>query len=717
MRKLVRINVAVSAIDNTAPAFTVSGSGPYTVGMAFRKGQYRDADLGGQWTTKNKWNDGSVKIGQRSGIGSAGRVNFKGPKATGAALTLADLQATGVTARIEVVGHGVAEWSDWSQPQEQWISGPVMSSWLYFKRLNASNWLTAWVEVRLYANGQVSILPSIENGYVRAPGRGLQSGRVTFAINGEMRYDSVRTAWIYDHARYILAENADGWHWTGTRPDAFPRVDTRYLMSTGLVPNYPFGPPDTKTLDGYAAGIIPFTFVDQQRRPAPMSEEQHGVADMPGVWEPAADGWHLRGGIGAGGYHDSIGVLPRWDAMYLTSNGSERAMRAMVANHAACGLGWYHMRRDDMSGDIHRWSDTPRMGYGGTAVDMYKVPKYEPVYYSWGVTHMPQVGLLPYLVTGAKYWCDETIMLGVFTGQSLVPTARAGLQKGEALTDEKSLRMIVWEGSAYQPRGAAWAHRAIACAAAAAPDGHPNKQPFVDSMANTATFILDASVRGTSLLGPTFVNNLGQLPQTHSVSTPYGDDRYNTWIGAGWMMAFQVAAIGYGWDLVEDNFTDAQRDEYRQARDYAYKWTVGLTGVYPGGWNWRAAGTGAIGITKTLYLPSPGRPDSRFFDSHEQMWEQNVARMVSNGGAVENYTKYGMIDSNLGGSLFSYRYIGWVADTSYWANYLPSIAYAVKHNAPGAREGWERIKTASNYAEIASDASKYRNNPVWGIRP
>src|SRR5690606_40258897 len=121
----------------------------------------------------------------------------------------------------------------------QWIAGPVMSSWLYLKRLDKT-WLTAWIEVRLYANGQAAVLASLENGYVRMPGRGLQQGRVSFALNGQVRYDSVRTAWIYDHARYILAENADGWHWAGTEPDVFARIDTHYLMSTGLVPHYPF---------------------------------------------------------------------------------------------------------------------------------------------------------------------------------------------------------------------------------------------------------------------------------------------------------------------------------------------------------------------------------------------------------------------------------------------------------------------------------------------
>jgi hypothetical protein len=724
----------IQVVDRTRPVAIglVSSTGgarlPFTAGMAFRKGEMPSgvvAEIPSQWTTKNRWSDGSVKIGQISGLvdlqpGIVRSIPLSNGTGGGAPLTIENLKATKVSARIAVAGHGAADWSasDWDAPYEQWVSGPLMSSWLYFKRLDKT-WLTAWIEVRLYANGQVAVLPSLENGYVRAPGRGLQQGRVTFSLNGDARYDSVRTAWIYDHARYILAENADGWHWTGSPPGVFAKLDTRYLMSTGLVPHYPFSAPQDSIFTRYQQKIIPFTFVDQKRRPEAAKEEEfHGAANMPNPWRPTKEGWKLRGGIGAAGYHDSIGVLPRWDAMYLTSGG-ESAVRAMLANHAACGLGYYHMRRDNLSGDIHRWSDYPRMGYGGSAADMYSPPKNEEAFYGWSITHMPQVGFLPYLVTGAKYWCDETIMLGVFVGQTLAPTWRAGVATGNLLTDQNAQKMIVWDDSAYQPRGAAWAHRAIACAACAAPDGHPNKQPFVNSMANTATFILDACVRGTTHLSSKFVNALGILPQSHHVNTPYGNVAMDSWVAPAWMYAFWIAAIGYGWDLCEDSFTSDQRAEYLSARNYAYKWPVGLAGTYPGGWCWRAAGTASIGITNHLYLPSTTHPETRFFESFEEMWKENVKRKIANDGkrTDPNYERYGMIDCAPGGSLFSYTYVGWVADTSYWANYLPSIAYAVTHDAPGAREAWARLMTASNVAEIMSDSSTYRNNPVWGIRP
>jgi hypothetical protein len=406
--------------------------------------------------------------------------------------------------------------------------------------------------------------------------------------------------------------------------------------------------------------------------------------------------------------------------MYLTSGGNQLAYRAMLANNAACGLGWFHMRRDALSGDIHRWPDTPRMGYGVSANDRYPTAADEgyEAYYGWKLSHMPQVGFLPYLVTGAKYWCDEVMMLGVYVGQSLSPKARAGLNSGPD-TDKDALKMIVWENSALQPRGAAWAHRAIACAACAAPDGHPNKQPFIDSMANTATFILDASVRGTTYLGRSFVNKLGILPQTHHMGTPYGEAARDSYVAPAWMFGFWVAAIGYGWDLCEDSFALKQREEYLAARNFAYRWPVGLAGEYPGGWCWRAAGTGSIGITRHLHLPSQGHPETSFFDSFQEMWEENVKRKIANNTSEvdPNYAKYGMIDCSPGGNLFTYSYLERVESTLPYANYLPAIAYAVTHDAPGAREGWARILTAKNIDKIMSDSSTYRNNPVWGIRP
>jgi hypothetical protein len=655
----------------------------------------------------------------------------------------------------------------------------------------------------------------------------LQQGRVTFSLNGDVRYNSVRTAWIYDHARYILAETGDGWHWTGSPPGVFAKLDTRYLMSTGLVPYYPFSAPNDSVFGKYQQRIVPFTFVDQEQPKggARMGEEFHGVANMPSPWRRTSGGWKLQGGIGAGGYHDSIGVLPRWDAMFLTA-GSESAYRAMLANHHACCIGWTHFRRDDMSGDIHRWEDQPTAGYGATATDQIGVPTNYEAYYAWGSDHAPDVGFLPYLVTGAKFWCDEAIMQGVWTGQALVPGHRCGPGRLDATT---GLRMIIWEDSAVQPRGAAWAWRTMACAAAACPDGHPNRKGFLASLANSAKFILDNCVRGTgwSMLGPQFVNNLGVKPQTHSIDTPYGASYMGTYVMAAWMEAFWTAAIGYGWDLCEDLFAPDQRAEYQAARDFAYKMPVGMAGPCPGGWCWRACGAGAISYTVGLYLPGPSRT-SRFHPDWESAWRYQVEHMVGNFGyfggvtaggpaegrsgsvsgagasrdswihiqgvwkngipqpwsgrvtlqssrdnatwtdvkswaasaselfndgltgtiyyrlvvkqgdygggdvrfilsfcrgrnreyfnAVQSYSTLGLMDGRPGQSIHSHYYGGWIADTSYFANYIPSLAYAVTHKAPGAAESWARLMSASNRDDFMSDKSTYRNNPVWGIR-
>jgi hypothetical protein len=164
---------------------TAQPQAPVALGFAFRQGDVPagngvTADSGLlQVTPRNYWPDGSLKFAQlvwRGAVGPAPTTVslIAGSSASGAALTLANLQATGLSASIACGAYGTVSWSgnDWVSPfvfepgQSAWVSGPLMSSWLYRKAVGGDPHLVAWLEVRLYAGGAVEVLPWIENGYL-----------------------------------------------------------------------------------------------------------------------------------------------------------------------------------------------------------------------------------------------------------------------------------------------------------------------------------------------------------------------------------------------------------------------------------------------------------------------------------------------------------------------------------------------------------------------
>ena len=53
--------------------------------------------------------------------------------------------------------------------------------------------------------------------------------------------------------------------------------------------------------------------------------------------------------------------------------------------------------------------------------------------------------------------------------------------------------------------------------------------------------------------------------------------------------------------------------------------------------------------------------------------------------------------------------------TSYFANCLPGMAYAVSHGATGAAAAWERMKSATNFPNVT--ASRYDDTPQFGVFP
>jgi hypothetical protein len=656
----------------------ISGSAlPFTLGQAFRQGevpsgstlQADTADF--QAVVKNRWTDGSVKFALLSGHADLAANTWldvglhvaAAVAAPPSALALSDLRATGIRAAIDYGSNGGASWSnaDWDSPAQPWVTGPQMSSWVYRKPIGSDAHLVAWLEVRLYKSGRVEVLPWIENGYLNVPNPGQRSGTASFTLGSSQRFSQPLT--LLNHQRAVLASGTTLTHWLGGDPQVVPRHDTAHLMSTRLVPNYWAATPSTSPL----------------------------LAGLPTRYTPLSEGSFPPGnGMGHTGYDSSIGLLPEWDAAYLTSSGDLRARTAIIINGYAAGRFGIHYRDETTNrplafstypklvmgegsgvaniGDTGGGSHTPTSG--GTA----------PPYFA--MSHHPSMGYMAYLLTGWSYFLEQTQFLAtanhLLNGWSI-------RQQSQGVFESRS--------GAGSTRGAAWALRTLAQAAAITPDQDPLRAEFVASVdANIAHYHQRYVATASNALGvvqPYGPYYTDDVPWTHPGLVPFRV--------ATWMDDFFTASFGYLQELrvysapmqakVDAFFawkcravlgrlggSGSDRFSYRYAGQYVLPVGTSMSGT-----DW-LAGTGPWyadwgDVARAIELPTAGEAGST---------------LINGLGGVDETPE------------------------GYFSNILPALSYAVDLGVPGAPACYERLTSAPN---SSVHASGYQDEPVWGISP
>lgn len=641
---------------------------PFSVGYSFRQGDIPSGkyiaasgeDLRGfQASVKNRWRDGSVKFAILSGsIGlgaNAERALEIGPAdsdATGAALDLEALKATGVSAAISYGAYGTVTWTngDWDNPFLSWVSGPEMSSWVYRRAIGADQHLVAWAEVRLYRGGAVEIVPWIENGYLLRPDPGMRSGTATFSINGQVRFTGDIT--LYNHTRAVLASGQTLSHWVSGDPELSFKHDTSYLQSTGLVPAYR----------------------------ATTSAESSVFARVATSYTPLAQ-HNFPNGMGAAGFHPSIGPLPEWDVVYLTSDADPRAWRAVQINGYAAGRYGYHFR-DEATNRAPLLSSHPNLvlgsGSGISGIGSSSKNQHTPAASggsgpSFTNSHMPAIGYLPYLMTGRWYFLDEMQLLASAMLFKQNDTSR-GFEGG----------VILANVGANTTRGAAWTLRALAAAAVTTPDADtPLRTALVGNVEANIDFYFQRYVAQAN-------NPLGFVQPYSDYSV--GDGKIDS---APWMEDFLTWAFG---NLKAVQAHGAAHDDKLDAfLDWKYRSIVGRFGPNsPGNWSYRNAAVYTI-----PYAPSEN-PD----------WSGGTGPWYADWGAVFAAAglSYGSGTSLLG---------SYIDDTglasSYWGNLQPALAYAVEHGAVGAMDAYNRMVNASNWTTAVVQFNAH--TPVWSVKP
>jgi hypothetical protein len=641
---------------------------PFSLGYAFRQGDVpAGSSLGSgdarlQVQVRNRWPDGSLKFALLSGelaleAGKlvAVRLNRSGVQASGTAIGLAELKRTGLVAEVSCGAFGNAVWrdTDWDAPFQTWVSGPLMSSWVFRKPVGADAHLTAWLELRLYASGALELLPWVENGYLLVAGPTNKSANYSFSLNGTQRFSALID--LKHHQRTPLIRGNSLSYWLGTDPEVALRHDALYLQSTELVPSY------------YA------------RMPASAA----ALARLSASYEPlqAGDFRYDGDSMAASGYQEPIGLLPQHDTCYLVADvGNTYA--AVVRNGYSAGRYPIHYR-DESTQRPPRFSQRPNLvladGSGfkdnGSSTRNQRTPSISGTLPpTWDIAHSPSVGFLAYLLTGRWYFMEEV--------QFAATTNYLG-NGDNALLREGSLGIVKTSVQAWQTRSCAWNWRSLVQALCVTPDDDTSglREEFVRSVeANISHFHARYVAQpnnpfGWILPGETYNNSLQ--------------------FGACWQQDFVTAAFGYSLGL---RLPIANASQQQLTSFFAWKAqsVVRRLGERSGFWY-------INGAPFTMSISPAAVPDyaggrGPWYSSDAEVYAATYASPPSWLGATEG---------TLAGEFMP-------GERAMWGNLMPALAYAVRHGAPGALSAYNRVQSARNWPALR-DA--FNVNPVWGVRP
>lgn len=644
---------AVAAFTLTAPS---TATHPFSLGHAFKQGDIPAgsgivvAGATAQATIKNAWPDGSAKFAVIAGTAgltasTPSTVSLSaGTASAGTALTTADLIATGITAAVDAGSFGSASFgnTEWAAPFQAWVSGHRMSSWVYRKPIGSDAHLVAWLEVRLFAGGAVEVLPWVENGYIRVAGPVNKSATYSFTLGGTSRFSAAID--LPARCRTPLVSGAALSHWLGTDPGVTPKHDAAYMQATRLVPKYR----------------------------ATVAADAARVAALPATFTPLQQGSYNSNMAGTG-YQPAIGLLPEWDALYLTTT-APAAYGGVVRNAYSAGRYNLHYRDENTNRPL-RFSQFPNTSVNASTTSDFPVAATGTAPPVWDIPHHPSVGYMAYLVTG-RFFHMETVQFAA---------ARNYLAQVDNQRQFAGGVFLSTSGAA-TTRGAAWGVRTLLQAATVTPDADTAlRAEFVASLEANITFNHGRYV--------------AQANNPFGIVAPYGD-AYGTGSDgmvqeAPWQQDFYTAAFGYA---LAANPPISSGVKTSLAAFFAWK-AQSIIGRL-----------GAAGATDWLYRDAApftfvvALVDTPDYTGGTGPWPASWRAMydatyTTSPGAFE--------PGDLRGGNFPEA-------TSYWGNLQPAIAYAIEHGVSGASAAYLRMKQAANWSTLAAG---FNTDPVWGVSP
>ncbi|HET6280271.1 MAG TPA: hypothetical protein VFH73_04875 [Polyangia bacterium] len=611
---------------------------PFTVGLGFRRGDVPSAfgvDLAGaQIEIKRRWNDGSVKHAVVSGHAdlTAGQPRTikvvaaaPGGGAAGKPLTCADILAAAPSASVTLGALGsVALAGLLVTPVRTWLTGPEVVECHYRGQVGADATLRVQFQVRLYRGGRLFVRVVVENGYLDVATVD-KSYLPSVKLGDATIFDGGGTA--LNHARHTrwMAQG-----WLGGDPQLVPRHDIAALVGARLLPNYQVKPAAAAALDDLYLTYHPM---------------EHGG------WTPD---------MSDTGYQAQIGLLPNWDALYVTSNADPRAFAASLASAQALGsypIVWRDSSDDSVVRPSARatWTVDGAAAGGETAVGAGGL--------TWDSAHHGSGGYLAYLLTGDFFYL-ETMALQSSLAYLIVSSSHGG----------GTQRLLTG-----QTRATAWANRTTGQYAALAP---------VDALSDDYRALLAQNAAHWKGVVQALAAGGKHLGLVYSYELAAND--YGAGLLSPWQQNFLTQAFGH----VSDLEPLADMTDWNAVRDYAYQFPVGLLG---------AGGADGYCFTQaSQYTLRVADGAVTTLDATYASWGMVYAKMF-NGAPCGN-----TLNGESGGAPDA-------AASGYWGNLMPAIAYAVDHHAPGAAAAWARFTGASNYSVV--QASPFQSVAAWGVVP
>lgn len=450
----------------TGPTITaaVTATRNWAMGHAFRRGDLpAGASLSGlQTTVLSTWPDGSARHAIVAGStsftsGASAAISMVvGSAASGATINAATLQARAPTVVVDGGAFGSASFSgsDWASPFDTDATGPAMAHLRYRKQIGSDAHLVAFVECRVYADGATEWFPPyVENGYLQVASPTNKSATWTCTINGSSVFSGAID--FKNHQRSPLISGAALRYWTGAAdPGLVVQHDRAYFMQTRVVSTYT----------------------------ATTSPSSSVVTSQPSTYTPLQQGSYPVG-MGAGGYHPSIGVLPQWDALYLTTT----AQMGAVIERQAMAAGRYGIHfRDETTNRPAKLSSYPNLvlnGSSGIAATGSSTIGTEtpgatggspPSFYT---SHHPSMGYMAYLLTGWRYHLETAQFVAVANAFKQSDSTRSFTQG-----------ILKPNAGANTVRGAGWALRSLAQAASITPDADPLKAELIAQLGHNVEY-------------------------------------------------------------------------------------------------------------------------------------------------------------------------------------------------------------------------------------
>ncbi|KPF45628.1 hypothetical protein D621_17765 [beta proteobacterium AAP51] len=620
-----------------------------------------------QVNPRNFWPDGSLKFAILSGnadlqAGVSRAVNLRrgssGPG--GAALNLTGLKSTGITAQVACGGFGTVNWAgnDWDTPFQTWATGPLMSSWVYRKPVGSDAHLVAWLEVRLFTNGQVEVLPWVENGYVNVAGPSNKNATYTFTLGGTQRFSAAID--LKHHQRTPLISGTALSYWLANDPGVNLRHDVLYLQTSELVPSY--------------RASVPSNAV--------------AVTRLPATFTPLQQGSFIYGNdnMQSGGYQEPIGLLPEHDVLYLTANGGTE-YAAVVRNGYSAGRYGIHYR-DEATNRMLRFSQTPSRNIGdsqGFRDNGNGPPTPTPTGGNppiWDVSHSPSVGYLAYLLTGRFYFMEEAQFAACtnFLGHSRDSWGRNGTQG-----------LVQTAVGAWQTRAMGWQWRTLVQALTVTPDDDTTtRTEFQASIENSinalhATYVAQAN----NPYGMVLPGEVGDNGTLNDIKV--------------WQQDFVTGAFGYSLAL---DMPISAAAKTKLAEFFRWKARSVIFRLGPAGDFWYVnANRYSLKFGGAAYGASAFLTGSGQWPSSPSVIYANTIASIDSGNFLS--TTEGQLAQEFDAN---------AAARGQWGTLQMAIAYAVRHGVSGALEGYNRMISASNWNTML--VNNWSNtSPVMSVAP